>query len=201
MGSDSFQMESTLGQPSPLMDQQAPPGSDNYSLLPGFWYTIDIVLSEETTVGMGLPEGWSMISLPIEPPDARVSILFPGAEVVYGYDKGAGYVRVKSTDEMKVGNGYWILLKEDHTYTLTGNSIESYTMEVQKGWYMIGGCTYPALPSIENGNIVVIYSYIPGHGYQRLSESEKLEDRKGYWILLEGIIGQTQLRVETENHQ
>ena len=40
MGSVNFQMNSTLGQPSPLMEQGMDPYSDNYGLLPGFWYTI-----------------------------------------------------------------------------------------------------------------------------------------------------------------
>jgi hypothetical protein len=40
MESVNFQMNSTLGQPSPLMEQGMDPFSDNYGLLPGFWYTI-----------------------------------------------------------------------------------------------------------------------------------------------------------------
>ena len=40
MGSANFQMNSTLGQPTPLMEQGMDPYSDNYGLLPGFWYTI-----------------------------------------------------------------------------------------------------------------------------------------------------------------
>jgi len=40
MGSTNFQINSTLGQSSPLMEQGMDPYSDNYGLLPGFWYTI-----------------------------------------------------------------------------------------------------------------------------------------------------------------
>jgi hypothetical protein len=39
MASTNFQLNSTLGQPSPLMEQGMDPYSDNYNLLPGFWYT------------------------------------------------------------------------------------------------------------------------------------------------------------------
>ena len=39
-GSDNYQMNTTLGQPSPLMDTQDSPFSDNYDLYSGFWYTI-----------------------------------------------------------------------------------------------------------------------------------------------------------------
>jgi hypothetical protein len=49
MGSANYQMNSTLGQPSPLMEQGMDPYSDNYGLLPGFWYTIGA--SSETCPG------------------------------------------------------------------------------------------------------------------------------------------------------
>jgi hypothetical protein len=41
MTSDSYRLQSTIGQPSPLMDQDLPPGSDAYELYPGFWYAFD----------------------------------------------------------------------------------------------------------------------------------------------------------------
>lgn len=40
MASTNFQMNTTLGQLSPLMEQGMDPYSDNYGLLPGFWYTL-----------------------------------------------------------------------------------------------------------------------------------------------------------------
>ena len=40
MSSDSFRADSTLGQPSPLMDPLAPPQSAHYDLFPGFWYAL-----------------------------------------------------------------------------------------------------------------------------------------------------------------
>ena len=39
-GSDNYQMNTTLGQPSPLMDTQDSPFSDSFDLYPGFWYVI-----------------------------------------------------------------------------------------------------------------------------------------------------------------
>ena len=41
MTSGSYQLQSTIGQPSPLLDQVAPPYSDVYDLYPGFWYTME----------------------------------------------------------------------------------------------------------------------------------------------------------------
>jgi hypothetical protein len=44
MGSANYQMNSTLGQPSPLMDSADPPWSESYWLFPGLWYTVDLGL-------------------------------------------------------------------------------------------------------------------------------------------------------------
>ncbi|MCG7851447.1 MAG: hypothetical protein MIO92_02890, partial [Methanosarcinaceae archaeon] len=41
MSSDNYQTNSTLGQSSPLTDPADPPGSANYDLYPGFWYTLE----------------------------------------------------------------------------------------------------------------------------------------------------------------
>ena len=38
--SSGFHADATAGQPSPLMDQVAPPQSTNFNNQPGFWYTL-----------------------------------------------------------------------------------------------------------------------------------------------------------------
>jgi hypothetical protein len=35
----SYQLNTTLGQPSPLISENQVPSSTNYDLYPGFWYT------------------------------------------------------------------------------------------------------------------------------------------------------------------
>jgi len=41
MVSDNYETNATLGQPSPLMDPDDPPYSENYGLYPGFGYTLN----------------------------------------------------------------------------------------------------------------------------------------------------------------
>ncbi|MGA1839677.1 MAG: M14 family zinc carboxypeptidase [bacterium] len=140
-------------------------------------------------IEMDLPSGWSMISLPVVPLNPTVSILFPGARVIYGYDKETGYVRVTDNETMDAGKGYWILLEEAKKFILTGQSFSEYSFEVNEAeWQMIGGCTYDALASIESGvgKIVVIYGYVLGTGYKRVLEGESLKTGKGYWISVSG---------------
>lgn len=46
MNSLNYRLNSTLGQSSPLMDSVYPPFSDNYTLYPGFWYTLSYESSQ-----------------------------------------------------------------------------------------------------------------------------------------------------------
>jgi hypothetical protein len=145
---------------------------------------------------INLPAGWSMISLPVDPTDKRLNAVFPGAVVVYGYEKGTGYVRVGNDQDLKVGKGYWILLNQDTSYTLTGDLIQSYTHTASSdGWAMIGGCTDPAQVIPHGCDIGVIYGYVQGAGYQRVTGN--LERCKGYWILLNNVAGGATISVET----
>jgi hypothetical protein len=41
MSSGNYHLQSTIGQPSSLMDQAEPPYSTAYDLYPGFWYTLE----------------------------------------------------------------------------------------------------------------------------------------------------------------
>ena len=45
MTSGNYQTDTTLGQPSPLMDPADPPYSTSYDLYPGFWYTLEATIT------------------------------------------------------------------------------------------------------------------------------------------------------------
>lgn len=159
----------------------------------------DEIPGDLITIDCHLSNGWNMISLPVIQESLRVSDLFPQAVVIYGYEKGIGYVRVKKDEDLETGKGYWILINDAQTFILTGQSIQEYTLSVDgDGWYMIGGCISEAKASVDNGKIKVIYRYTQGVGYQRVLESESLMSGEGYWILLQNVIDQTRLKIETK---
>lgn len=151
------------------------------------------------TVNIDLPAGWSMISLPVVPTDKKLKMLFPGAMVVYGYEKGTGYVQIGNEDDLEVGRGYWILLGQEKNYTLTGYPIPSYAHQASSdGWAMIGGCTDPSQVIPYGCDIGAIYGFARETGYQQVLASECLEPGKGYWILLKNVAGQATITVEIE---
>jgi hypothetical protein len=120
--------------------------------------------------------------------------LFPDAVVVYGFETRAGYVRKQT---LEVGQGYWILVREAQSYTLTGQPIQEYTIPVDAdGWLLIGACTEPAKASVDTGNVGVIYRFTQGFGYQRVPPSGHLEAGQGYWILIRDVVDQATLTVQ-----
>ena len=138
----------------------------------------------EWTVNMELPSGWSMISLPVEPDDTTINILFPDSEAIFRFT--TQYELMNGTDPLVKGEGYWIYLNEPRTYVLTGAPIQSYTIEDAKsGWSMIGGCSSPALPSVENGSIQAVFGF--SYKYDFLGSGATivpLQSGKGFWIHL-----------------
>jgi hypothetical protein len=153
------------------------------------------VWSKEICVEMHMPIGWSMVSLPVKPESLLVSDILPDAIVVYGYDKATGYFRV---NKLEVGRGYWALFYAEHNYKICGQPIYEHKSTVySSGWEMIGGCTFPAKATTDSCDIVVIYKYIPGVGYQRVFHNpEYLMPGVGYWILLRDVITQCVLTVQ-----
>ena len=158
--------------------------------------TMSVLINLLDKVETYCPKGWSMISLPVDPIKKRLDKLFPGAVVVYGYEKGIGYVRVESDANLEVGKGYWMLLDEEKTYTLTGHPIPLYNRPVASGgWAMIGGCSSSAQVSSNHCDVGVIYRYVQGAGYQRVTSH--LEPGQGYWILLNDVDGGATISVKT----
>lgn len=136
-----------------------------------------------------LKAGWQMFSLPVNPTNKRLSSIFDdNIQVVYGYEKGYGYVGIKPAEELEVGQGYWILTNNDKTYSITGSPLSRYDRPLPgKGWYMAGSITKPGIMELDIGTIDVIYGYKQGVGYQRVENDESIQPGEGYWVLVNNI--------------
>jgi hypothetical protein len=61
---------------------------------------------------------------------------------------------------------------------------------------MIGGCTWDARLTTDRCHAGVIYKYVTGTGYQRVQTSESLTPGQGYWILLDDVMDEAEIRVD-----
>jgi hypothetical protein len=187
--SENFRQIVSLGESTPIGFSQ----SQYFKNYAGFIPQIAM----EGAFRMSLPANWSMISLPLVLENPTSSNLFPEAVVIYGFQKGSGYVRIQEDEALKPGAGYWILLPEAHTFNLIGQTIVEYTTPAEDGWFMIGGCNVRAKPILNVGEIVVIYGYVQDSGYKRIPDFI-IDPGKGYWIFFSDTNDQSELRVTTQ---
>jgi hypothetical protein len=143
-------------------------------------------ISYPVTVNMSLPAGLSMISLPVNPAEKRVRLLFPKAQAVFGFTKE--YLLLDPNDELEVGRGYWIDMPAATTCTLTGAPIESYELpKTPAGWSLIGSCSYPAFPSVKGSNDLIRAGFGFSRKYTFLGSGDTIapmDPGQGYWINL-----------------
>jgi len=141
------------------------------------------IYAEQISVKFKLTEGWNTISLPVKPETNKLTELFSDCEPIYLFN-GSSY---QITNTMEPGIGYWIYAQQDNTYTITGESFDSYTAIVTPGWYLIGAVNSDTA-SIEPNNIIVnkyIYQGInynigtKDYGY---IEQGTLRKGEGYWV-------------------
>jgi RHS repeat-associated protein len=137
----------------------------------------ELILNEEANVPAAIPrlgatqvqtielvEGWNLISLAVKPENQSIANVLSSIQGQYdvvealvytpqglewkvyipGWPPGANTLRY--LDET---TGIYIKMREDATLTVTGQAIESTTIELDKGWNLIG------FPSLTNNDVVL----------------------------------------------
>jgi uncharacterized protein (TIGR02145 family) len=139
-----------------------------------------VVRSLPVNVQVTIKQGWNLISVPVNVPDARKSILFPSAvSSAYAYQNG--YI---TKDTIVNGIGYWLKFQEDGNITVYGEDVYTDTFTVKQGWNMIGSISLPVpintIISEPSENINSKYfGFTQGVGYE---ETDAIQSGKGYWV-------------------
>ena len=80
--SESFHQIAAVGQSTAIGFSQ----SQNFYNQAGFIPQLStLMISEEITISLNLPPGWSMISLPVDTVDKRISTLLPTAKAAFEF--------------------------------------------------------------------------------------------------------------------
>jgi len=131
-------------------------------------------------VSIGFNRGWTMFSLPVIPADAREQNILPDAKAVFSFS--GLYALLDPNDLIYFGKGYWVYHGAPKTYDITGEPVEEYAItDLPPGWSMIGGCSFPAYPSVENGRIRGLFGF--SNRYVHLDPiQDPMEPVSGYWV-------------------
>ena len=123
---------------------------------------------------------WNIVSLPLTVTDSTAQTLFPQATSgAFCYIPDIGY---QKSDTLHHGIGYWMKFDSSRTQTIDGLPITTNTIDVKRGWNLIGSIT-PSVPvttilheptGLTTGNF---YEFI--NGYRTV---DTLAQGKGYWV-------------------
>lgn len=146
--------------------------------------TFSIVVSPE------IVNGWNLISVHLSAPDMRKNVLFPTA-ISDAFAYSNGYV---AKETLQAGIGYWLKFGKAQNIEYLGDTIETDTIIVKRGWNMIGTISTPVAVS----NIVQIPNDIissPLYGFRSgYTIADTLKPKQGYWVKVnqDGVIVLTQ---------
>ena len=140
-------------------------------------------------ISVNISNGWNMVSVPGMNPDGMgVSNWWSGhTGTVYKFVPGSGYIGTIATTP---GEGYWMKNNGAQTYN-TGDEwpvgglefVNHDPINVASGWNIFGGyediVNAAALTTTPPGQIVSIYKFVPGTGYQPAAQ---IVPGYGYWV-------------------
>ena len=155
--------------------------------------TLTFELTVREAVGVELAPGWNLISIPGQPLETNPQSLVndnEGAGVVlplYRWDPST--FNYQEVEELKVGEGYWILTTNQSVTNLVipYQPVDSYTQLLLPGWNMIGSLSQStdfSQPSDTPAGSIFPQSLFgwqaAGFSYQL---SNQIEPGQGYWVL------------------
>ena len=149
----------------------------SYMMLDTSVKAFEIVYAKAMTNTIGSSGGWHLMSLPVRVVDQTVAYNFPLAtSPAYAY--ASSYVQ---KDTLLYGVGYWV--KSDPV-SITGQPFDLDTIDMRKGWNMIGSLSYPLstsfITTIPDSLIASnFWEYVSGVGYQSAST---IMPGEGYWV-------------------
>ncbi len=138
---------------------------------------------------VNIADGWNMVSVPgVNPDGQNVNNWWSGLTgTVYEFIPGSGYTGITITTP---GEGYWMKNAGAQTYN-TGDEWPAGGIQIvphdpineESGWNIFGGyentVDVTLLTTTPPGQIVSIYKFVPGTGYQVAAQ---IVPGYGYWV-------------------
>ena len=125
-----------------------------------------------------LEYGWNMIGLPIFSEDNYVETLFPDAldNSLFMFQNG-GYVE---DNILNTGIGYWLRFDSQLTTALSGEPIETVSIQLETGWNLISGISESIFILDIVNDLIIDGSIFGFDGYY--AEAQTIEPGNAYWL-------------------
>jgi hypothetical protein len=160
------------------------------------WYIDNVYIGPSSfpiTFGQDIRTGWNLISLPVQTTSHSVKDLYPSSEA-HAFSFAGTYVEC---DTLREGIGYWLRFPSDLQVNIDGMTLVKKTVNVVKGWNVIGGLSTPlATASILSTGTTVTSQYIGYDDTSGYTGEDTLTPGKGYWVKV-GSAGQLSFRTDS----
>jgi len=128
-------------------------------------------------------DGWNLVGLPVIIDNTNYHLIFPESLEGTLYSFNDGYIQ---ESEFLYGYGYWLRFESSGNVTVTGNSINQLTIELNQGWNLISGISSEfILEDVDDSENLIIPGTVYGfeNGYV---QSNSLQPGNGYWLRASG---------------
>ena len=136
-------------------------------------YATNVVLFTDT-----VQEGWNLVSVPVWMDPTPKQWLYPNS-VSRAFTYNNGY---QIRDSLTVGPGYWLKYDLGQMESYGGGFIDRDTIDVRKGWNLVGSITSPvsvgSISSIPGG--IVTSRFFGYRGSYQIADS--IRPGEGYWV-------------------
>lgn len=142
---------------------------------------------ESLSMELFFKQGWNFMSLPVLPDDTALDVLFDELPYysVYSWDPwGESYKKIEKTDSLEKGRGYMVFVTNDTLLNISGSPIFNYTVDLTKGWNMVGSVIYDtsiATPDDTPDNSVLNWAYTLD-ALGDFIETQEIQPARGYWV-------------------
>jgi len=138
-----------------------------------------VTIDSEQGLMISFLNDWNIVGLPLIPPDVYYTEVFPDAIPGTMYSFNGSY---SPSQELILGEGYWLRFNESGTTTLTGTIVEEYTRELMEDWNLISVLDQPMdVEQIGDPENIIIPGTIYGFS-EAYEPTSLLVPGKGYWI-------------------
>lgn len=140
--------------------------------------SLRILCSSQIPQKIAAEKGWNQLSIPYQLENQQPAAVFPEAvSSAFIYD--SGYIPATT---METGKSYWLKFNSNRQYSLVGTPVELRSIEVKRGWNMIGPFEQPvAVADIQVSTPDLLSSPFLLHQSQ-YNSVDVLEPGRGYWV-------------------
>jgi len=133
------------------------------------------------TVTLHLDEGWNLVSIPLEPINPAISVVFPPgvADAAWEYDPAQGYVAPATVRPRK---GYWVKASAPGDVLVRGIRPAEKGVTLGTGWNLVGvigpSAVQPWQPLPASPHCEALWEYLPPYRVPR----SRCDEGRGFWI-------------------